>query len=124
MLGFAEITQGNFDVTRWPYFTGGGQKFRMRVQYGTGAKISSSRSPSLTSWTARSRSAAKLFYREASLRLARCMTSSRYGFDINARKALNEFTSVRFGYRLENIGIYNVDDDVSADDPATRRATA
>ena len=35
LLGFAEITQGNFDVTRWPYFTGGGQKFRLRVQLGT-----------------------------------------------------------------------------------------
>ena len=38
LLGFAEITQGNFDITRWPYFTGGGQKFRMRVQYGTRRK--------------------------------------------------------------------------------------
>ena len=38
LIGFAEITQGNFDITRWPYFTGGGQKFRMRVQWGTRRK--------------------------------------------------------------------------------------
>jgi hypothetical protein len=28
LLGRAEITQSNFDVPRWPYFTDGGQKFR------------------------------------------------------------------------------------------------
>ena len=38
LLGFVEITQGNFDVTRWPNFTGGGQKFRIRAQYGTRRK--------------------------------------------------------------------------------------
>ena len=39
LIGFAEVTQGNFDLTRWPYFTGGGQKFRMRAQYGLRASI-------------------------------------------------------------------------------------
>ncbi len=31
---YAEITQGNFDLFNPPYFTGGGQKFRLRVQLG------------------------------------------------------------------------------------------
>ncbi|MEJ7703241.1 MAG: BamA/TamA family outer membrane protein [Geodermatophilaceae bacterium] len=35
IVGFAELTQGNFDVTNWPTFTGGGQKFRARVQIGS-----------------------------------------------------------------------------------------
>src|SRR5947207_12652412 len=35
LVGFAELTQGNFDLLNWPTFTGGGQKFRLRVQYGT-----------------------------------------------------------------------------------------
>ena len=30
VVGFVEVTQGNFDIGRWPYFTGGGQKFRLR----------------------------------------------------------------------------------------------
>ncbi|MDE1171137.1 MAG: outer membrane protein assembly factor BamA [Verrucomicrobium sp.] len=34
LLGFVELSQGNFDIGNWPYFTGGGQKFRTRVQYG------------------------------------------------------------------------------------------
>jgi len=35
LVGFAEVTQGNFDLFHPPYFTGGGQKFRLRVQLGT-----------------------------------------------------------------------------------------
>lgn len=35
IVGFAEITQGNFDIAHPPTFTGGGQKFRLRVQIGT-----------------------------------------------------------------------------------------
>lgn len=35
IVGFAEVTQGNFDLFNPPTFTGGGQKFRMRVQLGT-----------------------------------------------------------------------------------------
>ena len=35
IYGFAEITQGNFDLFHPPNFTGGGQKFRLRIQLGT-----------------------------------------------------------------------------------------
>lgn len=35
IVGFAEISQGNFDLFHPPSFTGGGQKFRLRVQLGT-----------------------------------------------------------------------------------------
>src|SRR5476651_808258 len=35
LVGFAEITQGNFDLFHPPYFTGGGQKLRLYVALGT-----------------------------------------------------------------------------------------
>jgi outer membrane protein insertion porin family len=35
LIGFVELTQGNFDITNWPSLTGGGQKFRIRLQGGT-----------------------------------------------------------------------------------------
>jgi outer membrane protein insertion porin family len=35
LVGFAEVSQGNFDLFHPPTFTGGGQKFRLRVQIGT-----------------------------------------------------------------------------------------
>ncbi len=34
LVGFAEISQNNFDLFHPPYFTGGGQQFRLRVQLG------------------------------------------------------------------------------------------
>ncbi len=43
IVGFVEVTQGNFDLLNWPNFTGAGQKFRARLQIRlTSAKISSS----------------------------------------------------------------------------------
>jgi outer membrane protein insertion porin family len=35
LVGFAEISQGNFDLFHPPYFTGGGQKLRLFIQLGT-----------------------------------------------------------------------------------------
>jgi outer membrane protein insertion porin family len=35
VIGFVEVSQGNFDLFNPPNFTGGGQKFRLRVQLGT-----------------------------------------------------------------------------------------
>jgi outer membrane protein insertion porin family len=35
IVGFVEVSQGNFDLFNPPTFTGGGQKFRLRVQIGT-----------------------------------------------------------------------------------------
>jgi outer membrane protein insertion porin family len=35
LVGFAELTQGNFDLFHPPYFTGGGEKLRLRVELGT-----------------------------------------------------------------------------------------
>jgi outer membrane protein insertion porin family len=35
VVGFVELYQGNFDLFHPPTFTGGGQKFRLRVQMGT-----------------------------------------------------------------------------------------
>lgn len=35
LVGYAEVSQGNFDLFHPPTFTGGGQKMRLRVQLGT-----------------------------------------------------------------------------------------
>ncbi len=34
LIGFVEMTQGNFDLFNWPTFTGGGEKLRLRLQIG------------------------------------------------------------------------------------------
>src|SRR5213082_1463136 len=38
LIGFVELTQGNFDITNWPGLTGGGQKFRAKAQIGSERK--------------------------------------------------------------------------------------
>jgi len=35
LMGFVELSQGNFDLLGWPNFTGGGQKLRLRAQVGS-----------------------------------------------------------------------------------------
>jgi outer membrane protein insertion porin family len=112
LLGFAEITQTNFDITRWPYLTGGGQKFRVRVQYGTRRKdfILSLTEPYFLDY--KLTLGGELFYRDASF-VSAVYNERRYGFDLSARKNLTDFMYVRGGYRLENVGIHDLDDDVS-----------
>ncbi|MDO9541361.1 MAG: outer membrane protein assembly factor BamA, partial [Kiritimatiellia bacterium] len=34
LMGFVEMSQGNFDLFNWPHFTGDGQKLRLRTQFG------------------------------------------------------------------------------------------
>src|SRR3979409_2360320 len=38
LVGFIEMSQGNFDLLNWPGFTGAGQKFRARIQFGSQRK--------------------------------------------------------------------------------------
>ncbi len=112
LLGFAEITQGNFDITRWPYFTGGGQKFRLRVQYGTRRKDFIL---SLTEPYFLDREIAvggEIFYREASF-VSAVFDERRYGFDLSARKRLAEFLTGRVSYTLQEISVLNVASDAS-----------
>jgi outer membrane protein insertion porin family len=112
LLGFVELTQGNFDVTDWPRFRGGGQKFRMRAQYGTRRKdfVISLTEPYFLD--RRFSLGGELYYRDASY-TSTVYDERRYGGAIFMRKPLTEFTAMRFEYRLENVGLHDFDDDVS-----------
>ena len=92
LLGFAEITQSNFDITNWPNFTGGGEKFRLRIQYGIERKdfVMSLTEPYFLDY--KLSVGGEVFYREASF-VSNVYSERRYGFDLNARKALTDFTS-------------------------------
>jgi outer membrane protein insertion porin family len=112
LLGFAEITQGNFDATRWPYLTGGGQKFRIRVQYGTERKdfIMALTEPYFLDREISL--GGEVYYREAAF-TSSVYDERHYGFDLTARKRFGQFVSGHVGYKLENAGIYNVDSSAS-----------
>ena len=110
LLGFVELTQGNFDVTNWPTFTGGGQKFRARIQYGTEEQ---NYLLSLTEPYFLDRPLSlggDLFYRQADF-LSSVYNERTYGFVIDARKPLpsiSPFLSVSLDYRLEEVDIIDV----------------
>ncbi|MDQ6765571.1 MAG: outer membrane protein assembly factor BamA [Verrucomicrobiota bacterium] len=112
IVGFVELSQGNFDLLHWPNFTGGGEKFRLRIQYGAQRKdfllaltepYFLDRQVSL---------GGQLFYNEANF-LSSVYDQRNYGFSLVARKGFGRFTSGSLEYRLENVEIFNVAHGVS-----------
>ena len=107
LIGFIELTQGNFDITNWPSLTGGGQKFRIRLQGGTERKdvelaltepwfMDRPISVGFTS-----------FYHEANY-LSSIYDQRNYGFSLDVRKGIRPFLYGSLGYRLESIDTFNV----------------
>ena len=113
LVGFAELTQGNFDLFNWPSFTGGGQKFRLRIQYGTQRKdfILSITEPYFLD--RRLSLNGQAFYTEANY-LSSEYDQRNYGVAFELRKPINTYTYATLGYSLQDIDIFNVS--VSASD--------
>src|SRR6266436_5654955 len=107
LVGFAELTQGNFDLFNWPSFTGGGQKFRLRIQYGTQRKdfILSLTEPYFLD--RRLSLSGSLFYTEANY-LSAEYNQRNYGFMFELRKPINSYMYATLGYTLQDIDIFNV----------------
>ncbi len=112
LLGFAEITQSNFDLFNYPRFTGGGQKFRIRIQYGVQRKdaVISLTEPYFLDY--KLSLGGEIFYREANF-VSNVYDERRYGFSLTTRKALTDFTAFRFGYKLEDVGIQHLTSNAS-----------
>ncbi|MGZ8900777.1 MAG: outer membrane protein assembly factor BamA [Limisphaerales bacterium] len=112
IVGFVELTQGNFDILNWPNFTGGGQKFRARIQYGSSRKdlVLALTEPYFLDQ--RLSLGGQLFYTEANF-LSSVYDQRNYGGSIVARKALGRFMSTSLEYRLENVEIFNLSPGVS-----------
>src|SRR6266704_1970092 len=107
LVGFAELTQGNFDLLNWPSFTGGGQKFRLRLQYGTQRKdfILVLTEPYFLD--RRLSLSGQLFYTEANY-LSADYDQRNYGFMIELRKPINAYMYGTLGYTLQDVDIFNV----------------
>jgi outer membrane protein insertion porin family len=112
VVGFAELTQGNFDLFNWPSFTGGGQKFRLRIQYGTQRKdfVLSITEPYFLD--RRLSLNGQAFYTEANY-LSAEYNQRNYGFAFELRKPINAYTYATFGYQLQEIEIFDVSSSAS-----------
>ncbi len=107
LVGFAEVTQGNFDLFNPPNFTGGGQKMRLRVQLGTQRQdyLASFIEP----WFLGRKLALGVdaYHRELNFQsLENLYDESRTGGHVSLTRALgSDFLIGSIGYRLENVGI-------------------
>lgn len=105
VVGFAEVTQGNFDLFNPPYFTGGGQKFRLRTQIGTKRQdyILSFVEP----WFLGQRLSLSvdLYHREISY-LSDLYDQTQTGVRLGLTKALPYNFEAGVSYTIENIGIH------------------
>jgi len=108
LVGFAELTQGNFDLFNWPSFTGGGQKFRLRLQYGTQRKdfILAVTEPYFLD--RRLSLSGQAFYNEANY-LSAQYDQRNYGFLFELRKPITAYMYGTLGYTLQDVDIFNVD---------------
>src|SRR6266498_201927 len=107
LVGFVELTQGNFDLLNWPAFTGAGQKFRVRIQYGTQRKdfILTLTEPYFLD--RRLSLNGQVFYTEANY-LSSEYDQRNYGFATELRKPINTYTYATLGYQLQDVDIFNV----------------
>jgi outer membrane protein insertion porin family len=112
LVGFAELTQGNFDIFNWPSFTGGGQKFRLRIQYGTERKdlILAVTEPYFLD--RRLSLSGQAFYTEANY-LSAQYNQRNYGVLFELRKPINAYMYASLGYTLQDIDIFDVDPSAS-----------
>ena len=107
LLGFAELQQTNFDLFNWPNFTGGGERFRIRAQYGL------QRSDFVISLTEPWFLGYKLsagvegYYRNANF-LSAVYSQENVGVAFQFRKQIWRALAARVEYRIEDVRIYNV----------------
>ncbi len=117
LVGFAEITQRNFDILNWPYFTGGGQNLNIK------AEIGMVRSNYNVSWTdpwifGYPYLMGFDFYRASHERredIGWAYDETRYGGDLVFGKEFTDYLKGNLTYKLENVDIENIIDNASQD---------
>lgn len=108
VVGFVEVTQGNFDLFKPPYFTGGGQKMRLKASYG------SRRQDYLLSFTEpwfldrKLTFGVDLYHRNTSFQ-STLYDEVQTGMRLSLERVLwSDFVRGNVSYTIENVGIKNV----------------
>ena len=108
VVGFVEVTQGNFDLFKPPQFTGGGQKMRLRASYG------SRRQDYQLSFTEpwfldRKLALGVDFYHRNTSFQSSLYDEVQSGARLSLERALwSDFVRGNVSYTIENVGIKNV----------------
>jgi outer membrane protein insertion porin family len=108
IIGFVEVSQANFDIFNWPYFTGDGQKLRLRTQFGSQTEDYSI--SFVEPWFLdRKLSLGVELYDTVRRNLSDYYTEQRIGGAVTLGKPLpGFFQRANLTYRLERISIYSL----------------
>jgi outer membrane protein insertion porin family len=106
LLGFVEITQGNFDLFNYPYFTGGGEKFRVRLQYGLERQDAEIEFKEPWFLEQRLSLGYNLFYHNATY-LSNYYNERNFGASVSLARAFGQFWSGSITYTLQDFDLYN-----------------
>jgi len=110
ILGFVEITQGNFDLFNPPWFQGGGQKLRLRAQFG--ARREDYEATFIEPWflAQKLQLSVDLYHRDLRfVSLNDLYNLRRTGARLGLSRALgSDFLIGGVSYTIENVSIYDV----------------
>ncbi len=106
LLGFVEITQGNFDLFNFPYFTGGGEKFRVRIQYGIERQDVEVEFKEPWFLEQRLSLGYNLFYHNADY-LSNYYNEQNYGASVSLSRAFGQFWSGSIAYTVQEFDLYD-----------------
>ena len=109
LVGQIELTQANFDITNIHGFTGGGQRFRLLLEYGVTRKdfVLSLTEPYFLD--TRLAVGGEAFYHDTNY-ISNDYSQQNLGFDINVRRPVGRYVSASLEYRYESVNISNVQD--------------
>jgi outer membrane protein insertion porin family len=111
LVGYAEVYQGNFDLFKWPTFTGAGQKFRAKLALGTERQDYELSFVEPWFLDRKLSLGVDLYYREISF-YSELYDELQAGGRLSLTKALgSEFLIGSVSYTPEVVGIQNVDPD-------------
>lgn len=112
LVGFVEVSQGNFDLFNWPYFSGGGQKINLRAQIGT--KRNDYEITFIEPWFLDQKlSLAVSLFRNVNNYYSSQYTQRNTGGSVSLTKPVTAYDRISLKYTLQQIDIYDIDDDAS-----------
>ncbi len=106
LLGFVEITQGNFDIFNFPYFTGGGEKFRVRLQYGLERQDAEIEFKEPWFLEQRLSLGYNLFYHNATY-LSDYYNERNFGASVSLSRGFGQFWAGSITYTLQDFDLYD-----------------
>lgn len=121
LVGFLEVSQGNFDIDSWPP-VGGGQKARLRAQLGSDSQAFNLSFTEPWFRDQRLSLGVNLYHSEASY-YSDYFDQTVDGFSTTLSKPISRFDRMSVKYSLENYRITDMDDDASDEMAAEEGST-